>query len=463
MQKVKQGAVLVIGGGPAGCSAAWEIVKAGYEVTLVEQREQLGGMASSENFNGNNYEFGTHVFHTDQPELLARVKELMGVDLLEIDRGSNIHIKYEGRFFVYPLQGLDLLLNLPPKQAVTAVLSFLKAFLYYDVYQRRKPSNTEEYLIQKFGRFLYGNFFRDYSQKVWGMPCSELDASFGAQRIPRSDIFSSMKKLLDRFGLYKWLDHPLSESVIGKIYYNEHGIGNLYEAIGASVEGSGGSVFRKTTLDRLVVEGNRVRAVILDREGEEIEFQPDYVVLTIPIPVLVDCLERDIPYDVILAGRELMYRSVSLTGLLVARKQVRPSFFTYFPKLTFNRLSEPTNHGLRVSPDGHSLLIAETVCDYGDEAFRGEKSFCDRIVDEIEREGLLKKTEVVEIHPYRWRYAYPIYKIGFQKTFGIFSSYLKTLKNVHSIGRHGTFSYINMHVAMKMGIESVNKVQRYFA
>ncbi|MCE5248804.1 FAD-dependent oxidoreductase [bacterium] len=456
------GNVAVIGGGPCGCSAAWELARAGYGVTLVEERECPGGMASYLKYGDNIYEFGTHVFHTDRQDLLARIKDLMGAELLEFERGSKIHIKFRGRYFVYPLQGANLLANLSPFLTLKAILSFLGSFIRYDCLRLGAPRNTEDYLIQKFGRVLYEIFFRDYSHKTWGVPCSELDASFGAQRIPRSDIFSLVKSVLSSLGLSRLVDsHPLSESVIGKIYYAESGICRIFEKMAGETESLGGTMLTGASLEKIVVENNRVRSVILRQGEDKRELDTDFVVTTIPLPVLVRCLPDDTPREVLAAGENLRYRSIALTGMLVSKPQVRPGYFTYYQNLTFNRLSEPKNHGLRVAPDNHSLIIAETVCDYDDQAYRGDAEFRRAVTDDLVGEDLVKKHEIAESHHYAWRYAYPIYLTGYRKHLDVILSYLDTIPNIHTTGRNGTFNYVNMHVAMQMGLNSVEPVRSY--
>jgi protoporphyrinogen oxidase len=214
-------------------------------------------------------------------------------------------------------------------------------------------------------------------------------------------------------------------------------------------------------LKKIIVENGRVRAAIVKRDTDEIEIECDFYISTIPLPVLAECFSESAPADVLEAGRNLHYRAISLIGMLVAKCQVRPAYFTYFPKLSFNRLSEPINHGLKVKQEGHTLLIAETVCAHGDSAWKGEKAFCQAVVDDIVSESLLRKEDIAEIHPYAWRYAYPIYTIGFRRNVDKVLSFLQSLHNIHSTGRHGEFNYVNMHVAMQMGIASLDKVKAY--
>ncbi len=452
--------VLVIGGGPCGCSAAWKIAAAGYDVTLVEQREKLGGLASHEKFKGNVAEFGSHVFHTDQSDLLAEVRRIMGAELLEFERQGHIHIKFRGHYFAYPLKGTDLIRNLPLSLSVKAALSFFKSLIWYDLLAKRPMANTEEYLVRKFGEVLYEVFFRDYSRKFWGLPCSELEPSFGQQRIPRSDIFDSAKKVLGTLGLSKVVDsHPLSETVIGKVFYTEKGIGRVFEKIAAEIIRLKGTILTGTGLTRVLVENRKVVAAVLENGSETIEIRPDYVVSTIPLPVLTQCLGSDAPPEVLQAGEKLTYRSIALVSLLVAKQQIRPAYFTYYRNYAFNRLSEPKNHGLKISPEHYTLAITETACNYGDQVYMGDEAFRGAVVDDMIREGLVTRKEIVDSHHYVWRYAYPVYKLGYLDHLQVIKDYIASLGNISCTGRNGDFCYVNTHVAMHMGMASLEHVR----
>ncbi len=425
------------------------------------KRTRLGGIAGHKSFGDNIYEYGTHVFHTDKPWLFDRVKGLLGPGLLEHERDGKIEIKFRGQYFAYPLKGLNLFANLPASLAMKAGMSFAKSVLLHDCILRSKPRNAEEYLIQKFGRTLYEVFFKDYSHKVWGVTCAELDEAFGSQRIPRSDVFSVVKTVLKELGLSKLVDsHPLSETVIGKVYYTGRGVGEIFAAIGDVIGHAGSEVLLNTEVKQMRVEGGQIRAVKLECNGEVLEREPDYVVSTIPLPILVECMARDAPLEVLNAGQSLRYRAIALVGLLIDKPQVRSAYFTYYQNYRFNRLSEPKNHGLRVTPEHQTSVIAETVCEYGDQAYQGEESFCRTVVEDMVTEGLFKRGEVAEVHPYSWRFAYPLYLTGFQRHVETIHSYVEGLANICSTGRNGDFNYVNMHHAMEMGFESIRDVDR---
>lgn len=457
---MRNSTILVIGGGPCGCSAAWEASRLGLKTILVEERPVLGGLAAGNRLGGNIYEYGTHVFHTHLPGLLAKIKRLMGPELLEIDRGSNLHIKFSGRYFVYPLQGIDLIRNLPAGLGIRAGLSFCKAVLLHDILKRGgAPQNTEEYLIRSFGNVLYNSFFKNYSEKVWGLPLSQMDPVFGQQRIPRSDILSVLKKLLDSLGLSRvFRAHELSESVIGNIYYTKTGVGRIFERMAEELKNAGGQVLTSHRLKQLVVEDGVIKAAVFNTMDGETTIEASRFIVTIPLPVLAQTFCGDVPLQAVDGGLKLRYRSLSVVGLLVNKPQVRTSFLTYFKDAHFNRLSEPSNHGLVTSPEGHSLLLAETICAPDSNAYNGNEDHIRAVIDDLVSEDLLKPEQIVDTRHFAWRHAYPLYDLGFQRNLENFRSYLNSLSNLISTGRQGNFSYVNMHLAMDMGFKAAQAV-----
>ncbi len=165
--------IVVIGGGPCGVSAALAASRVGFDVVLLEAREEVGGMAGHETYGSNIYDFGTHVFHTDRPHVMELATEFGGDDLHEYPRSGNLHIKFGQKYFSYPLRGLDLLANLPLSTLMKAGTSFLYSLAFRDLLGP-SPRDTEEYLIAKFGRVLYRLFFEEYSRKAWAFPALSL-------------------------------------------------------------------------------------------------------------------------------------------------------------------------------------------------------------------------------------------------------------------------------------------------
>ncbi len=253
-------------------------------------------------------------------------------------------------------------------------------------------------------------------------------------------------------------DHPLSEGVVGDVFYTPVGVGLLYERMAREVASRGGTVLRGTRVVRVCGSSQGVDRLICETEGSEVEIDGDAFISTMPLPLLAEAMQADFSCEAVEAARNLSYRAIGVAGFLINRPQVRSAYLTYYPKKVFNRLSEPKNHGLCVCPVDHTVLLAERVCGAGDAAFKGDDSFMDAVVEDLVDEGLVDEEEIVERHHLAWEYAYPVYRLGYLEAVKGFSRLADALGNLTLAGRHGEFKYVNMHVAMDMGLTAAHRI-----
>lgn len=451
--------VIVLGAGAAGLAAAWELVELGItQVTILERMPRLGGMISFVEKNGNKYEYGTHVFHTNNEPLRKRVKALMGDHLIEFDRLSKLHIKFRDNYFRYPLNGMDILFNLPLLLSLHCILSFIYSNLVW-ILKGKDPANAAEVLQKRFGYKLYDIFFKDYTHKFWGMPCEALDKVFALERIPRSDIIKVIHDLFEKLGVENLnFGHPLTERAIGKLYYSKKGIHDLADTIAHYVKQKGGSIHLNSAIHRIGLDQKQWVVEYSFRNVPQ-TMTADYIISTIPIRSLIPLLSPPPPPKVIGAASRLKFLPLTVCGLLIRRKPVRDAYCTYFRELVFNRLSEPTNHGLQTIPEGRSILLAEmtdfTLQERGlhtDEAIREE------VIRDLINENLIQQNEVEDTCVFRYPEAYPIYHIGFQDDLHLIDEYLSSLVSIFSTGRQGKFYYVNTHVTMQMAIKCARQI-----
>lgn len=450
----------VLGAGAAGLAASWELVDRGLtQVLLLERAPVVGGLLSSFEKNGNRFEFGTHVFHTNISSLRDRVKALMGDRLFEFDRLSKLHIKFRDQYFRYPLNGLDIIFSLPLYLSFHCALSMLYSNLAGKVL-RKEPANAAEVLQQRLGYKLYDIFFKDYTHKFWGIPCEELDKVFALERIPRSDIFKIVHDIFEKLGLSNLnIGHPLAERAIGKLYYATGGIHELADCMASRVKEKGGKIETGVRLNRIVIKNNRATAIEYSRNGYSRSVDIGYIISTIPIRYLIPLLTPPPGSEVLDAAARLRFLPLTVCGLLVRRKPVRDAICTYFRELVFNRLSEPTNHGLQTTPEGRSILLAE-MTDYSLNEYHlhSGEDILNAVVRDLIKEDLIREDEVEDSCVFRYEEAYPIYHVGFQKDIAIVKNHLSSLGNVFTTGRQGNFSYVNTHITMQMGIDCARQI-----
>jgi protoporphyrinogen oxidase len=453
---------VILGAGAAGLAAAWELIDRGAKnVTILERAPLVGGLLSYYEKNNNKYEYGSHVFHTDNEELRARIKHLMGTDLLEFDRGCKLHIKFCNKYFRYPLNGIDIITNLPLYISISCVLSMVYSFFKWKL-AGREPSNSTEVLSKHFGHKLYKIFFEDYTHKFWGMPCEKLDRLFALERIPRSDVFKLIHDIFEKLGLGQmFTGHNLTERAIGKLYYCENGIHEIPNKIAALVQERGGKIITNIQLKQILIKDGKAVRIEYSENGSTEVLDVEKIVSTIPIRYLIPLFSPSPNSDILQSASRLKYLPLTVCGLLVKRNPVREAILTYYRDAVYNRLSEPTYHGLQTSPENRSILLAE-MTDYTlqEQNLTSNEDIVRKVIEDLVKENLITQEEVEDSCVFRYKEAYPIYHIGFQKDLARIREYLDHLGNVHSTGRQGAFCYVNTHATMQMAISSVREMER---
>jgi len=450
---------IVLGAGAAGLAAAWELAEKKKNVRVLERNAIVGGMISYVEKNGNKYEYGSHVFHTDNEELRVRVLELMKDRFFSFDRGGKISICFRGKYYRYPLNGIDILVNFPLGLSAECVWDFVVSFLSNKLFYK-EPRNSAEVLRSHFGKKLYEVFFKDYTHKFWGRPCEELDKLFALERIPRSDVVKVVKDVCDALGIGgKFAEHNLTERAIGKLYYSKNGIHDLADRMANKIRENNGVIDTDVTLARINIEGGRAATIEYTKGGERLSAGVENIVSTIPLRYLIPLFNPLPPREVLDCAERLQHLPFTVCGLLVNKPSVRDAVCTYYRDCVFNRLSEPTAHGLTTIPENKTILLAEmTDFTLREDGLNTDADILKRVVDDIISLGLIKREEVEDSCVFRYREAYPIYHIGFQDDLKVIFDYLKSLQNVFTTGRQGLFRYVNTHATMQLAIEEVGSI-----
>ena len=241
--------VVVIGAGPAGLTAARELTKVGREPVVVEKGAIVGGLACTASYKGYRFDMGGHRFFTKVDEVKKMWQEGLGSEFLRRPRLSRIF--YRGRFFYYPLKPLNALLGLGLWSAVLVVLSYVR----WQLFPHRREDTFEQWVTNRFGKRLFSIFFKTYTEKVWGIPCSELRAEWAAQRIKDLSLKTVLMTMLVK------PKHTI-KTLIEEFDYPRLGPGMMWEAVAAEVESGGGSVRMERDVVRIERTGRRIDAVV---------------------------------------------------------------------------------------------------------------------------------------------------------------------------------------------------------
>ncbi|WP_461535881.1 FAD-dependent oxidoreductase [Spongorhabdus nitratireducens] len=439
-QAAEQKHVAVLGGGPAGLMAAWELVEAGYRVTILDRDSKVGGMCATLKFAGKHgdyrFDYGGHRFITKNPELLKFVDELMAEDLLYAERKSVI--RFKGRIYQYPLAIGDLLKNAPFSLLFGAAVD-LVMLPFKKRPQNRRDSSFAEWIESRFGKTLYRNFFEGYTGKLWGISPAKLSADWASQRISLLDLKDVARRLLPQKK-----DTP--RTYARKYRYPKLGFGHLYTRLGEELEKKGVDIRLNSNVVDMQTTENRISSIgFSENDGEVQQLDADYVISTIPLSDMCRMTDFD-------SGLE--FRSLRFFNMPMETENISDNTWQYLsdPEILGTRLQEPRRRSPYMAPEGRTSVMVEIPCDKGDEVWsmHGDQ-LRERVLDDLETLGVDRKLSTGEYFTAFTEHAYPLMDIDYQDKREKAITHLCKFDNLVMSGRQGSFRYIFTDTAMEMG------------
>jgi protoporphyrinogen oxidase len=442
--------VAVLGGGLAGLACAYELAKAGAEVTVLEREDHLGGMASSFTDSGDGetftYDFGPHRFHTTDAGLIAHVKEILAGNHLQAERLSRIVLF--NRFFDYPLQAGNVLRNLPPLVLMRSFLDyFWVRFTERVGLSHHSDENFEGWVTKRFGRTLYQLFFGVYTGKTWKMRPDQISGDWASQRISQLDLMDAVRKTL-----FRPKEAPRS-LVTEFIYPRDGGIGEIARGYARELEAMGATMITGAPITRAHREGDRITSVDYGGPAPG-TVDADEFVSTIPITVLARAVRPAAPKEVTDGISHLQYSSIIFVYLKLSKPSVSPDSWVYLPErnLTIHRISEFKNFSPNCAPSDKTMVCAEITCRVGDEHWRSsDEELAAIAVADLQQTGLIEPHEVLGSFVKKIPHAYPIYDLQYKQHLAPVLEFIHTFRNVKTGGRQGLFRYNNMDQSIEMG------------
>ena len=434
--------IAILGAGPAGLSAAYELTKRGVRPLVFEKTDQVGGIARTESYKGYLFDIGGHRFFTKIERINRLWQEMLGESLLNVPRMSRIY--YQGRFYTYPIAVRNALSNL----GVTESLLILTSYVAAQIRPCPEENTFEQWVSNRFGRRLYEKFFQTYTEKVWGIPCTSIRADWAAQRIKGLSLMAALANAL--------LGNQKAKSLINEFLYPARGPGMMWQRFQEEVEAGGGQIVLNSEAFGLRRNDRSIAAVTLIEKGEKREIPVGHVISSIPITKLVTMIEPEVPDEVIRAAAKLAYRGLILVGLIVDKKDLFPDQWIYVhnPDVRVGRIQNFKNWSAEMVPDPWKTSIGlEYFCTEGDEIWKmpdGELiEFGSRELSEL---GLAELDDVVDGFVVRQPAAYPVYGPEYAKHLKVIRDFLEPFHNLQTIGRNGMHRYNNMDHSMYTGI-----------
>ncbi len=437
--------VLVMGGGLAGLSAAHFLSQAGIGALVVEQDPEVGGLAKTLTHGPHRFDLGGHRFTSRENWLEELVLELLGHEISRVVRKSQILLR--GRFIQYPLQPLNALLGLGATRTLKVALELGLGRLRKQV---QSPASLEDWVVARFGRSLFEIYFRQYSQKVWGVPCEEISAEWVAQRIQGLSLEVALRNAFSRGRV-----RP-PRTLEREFLYPSEGIGRIAQRLKEEINIKN-KVMCGVQVRRILHQGAKIKRVKALRGSKALSLEARAFISTIPITDLVWMLEPKPPADVLRAAARLRFRDLVVVCVMLDMERATEQSWIYIPEqhIPFGRIHEPVNWSPSMAPPGKTHLVAEWFCFEGDEVWRASDEQLGRLtVLHLERLGFIKEQYVTGFAVVRVPKAYPLFQIGYEAHAGKLLDYLKRFQNLFLAGRSGLFRYYNMDHAMASGREA---------
>ncbi|MBO5552509.1 MAG: NAD(P)/FAD-dependent oxidoreductase [Lachnospiraceae bacterium] len=490
--------VTVIGAGPAGLTAAYELLKkGGYDVVVFEESDDIGGISRTVNYKGNRMDMGGHRFFSKVPEvnkwwemMLPRQGERAKDDII-LDREVSVskggpdpekadrvmlmrhrvsRILFMDRFFDYPISMKpETFRNLGLINTLKVGFSYLGAAVH-----KLPETDLENFYVNRFGRKLYSMFFEYYTENLWGRHPSEIDASWGAQRVKGLSISAVIRDIFSRMTHKK--DRKVETSLIEEFSYPKYGPGQMWEITASEIERMGGRLIKKACVKRLHLnpDTGRIDEIIYEKDGREITERCDIVISSMPLKDLTAGI-NGVPEDIAQIASGLPYRDYMTVGVLVRKLKLKnttqmktvgdivPDCWIYVQdrRVKLGRIQIYNNWSPYLVNDLENTVWTglEYFVQENDEYWNmDDKAFSDLAVDEMVKIGIINSREdVLDSHVERVKKAYPAYFDTYDKIDRLVE-YLNTIPNLYCVGRNGQHRYNNIDHSMCTSFEAVKNI-----
>ncbi len=492
--------VIIIGAGPAGLTAGYELLKrsSDYKVIILEESDEIGGISRTVRYNGNRMDIGGHRFFSKDERVmkwwgqvmpvqgapsyddkkLSREKPLVpnGPDPEKEDRVMLIRhrvsrIYYLKKFFDYPVSmKMQTIKNMGFVRTVKAGLSYLFSAIF-----KRKEDCLENFYINRFGKVLYSMFFEGYTEKLWGRHPREISADWGAQRVKGLSILAVIKDMLSKLIPNK--NRVVETSLIEEYIYPKYGPGQLWEAVADDIKSMGGEFIMEASVDKINSSNNIITGVTYKKNGENIKLAGDIVISSMPLKDLTIGLGNIVPENIMAIANGLPYRDYVTVGILTNKLNLKneteiktlnnivPDCWIYVQdtgvKLGRIQIYNNWSPYMVKDPDNTVWIGLEYFCNEGDDFWNMTDEQCMSFAaKELVKMGILSsEKDVMDTNRIRVKKAYPAYFDTYSEIDSLVD-YINTFANLYCVGRNGQHRYNNMDHSMATAFETVDNILR---
>ncbi|MEO5361225.1 MAG: FAD-dependent oxidoreductase [Nitrospirota bacterium] len=446
--------VVIVGGGPAGITSAYKLSENGIHTILLEKDPEIGGLSKTVYHNGCYIDPGGHRFFTDNQEVKQLWRTLLAADMLQVQRNSSIYFK--GNFLDYPLNAYNALASLGTGDILTTITS------YFD--SRMFPTNPvitfEHHMSNMFGKKLYETFFKEYTEKVMGLPCSEISADWAIDRI---QDFSLGAVLKHASGIKK-NNNSKTRTQVEAFYYPIHGPGTLWAKMAEQIKNRKSHIINTAEVVKIHLDNKGIDFLEVNIEGKQTEIKGRQLISTMPLRELIMRLQPLPEKEVISAAYNLKYRDFLTVALIIRKKVVFSQQWIYVNEKAVKvcRIQNYKNWSVAMVDDQDKTCIGmEYFCFKNDVIWSlPDNELIKLAVTEITFLFNINPADIEDSTVIRMPNAYPIYDLKYKDNVVIIMNYLSNLRNLHTIGRNGLHKYVNMDYAMDMALMLCDKIMK---
>ncbi len=444
--------VLIIGAGPAGLSCAYRLSKENpdIKVEIYEASPFVGGMSRSFDLWGQRVDLGPHRFFSKEKNINAFFKDLVKDDYTLVERMTRIY--YNNRFFDYPLKIFNVLTNL----SLPTIISILFHYVLQRIAPIKNPSTFEEWVTNRFGKKLFNIFFKNYTEKLWGIPCSEIDADWAAQRIKTLSLVGAV---INAFIGNRGNKH---KTLVDQFAYPKNGTGELYERAADFVTNAGNLLHKETPVKKLIIDDTTKTVLGLElMNGEKV--YGDYIVSSMPMTTLVKGLSPT-PKAVQDACAELYFRNTTLVYLEVDSDQLFKDNWIYVhsPEVKHGRITNFRNWCPSMNRDKKTSILCLEYWSFNEDEMWSftDEQYSEMAIRELRQIELVPDdVAILNTHVHKIAKCYPVYETGYSKNLDVIVDHIKQFNNLLLIGRYGAFKYNNQDHSILMGLLAADLIQ----
>lgn len=455
MSENKKKKVIIIGAGPAGLTAAYQLCDAGVESVVLEKDNVVGGISRTVNYKGYLFDIGGHRFFTKIKAVDDMWRNVLG-DKKFLKRSRLSRIYYNKKYFHYPLKATNALLGMGVWNCLMMVASYAKA----QMFPIRNEQSFEDWICNRFGRRLFRTFFKTYTEKVWGIPCNEISADWAAQRIKGLSLLSTIKNALlagqpgDKSEIIKTL--------IDSFDYPEKGPGQMWETVAGIIQEKGSCLKMNSDVERIIWQNNKVAALEINKNGaRELIHGTDFI-SSMPMQELVQKMDPPPPSEVQDAAAKLGYRDFLTVSLVVNAADVFRDNWIYIhdSEVKVGRIQNFKNWSPEMVPDpGKTCLGLEYFCFEGDGLWTmADEDLIELGKKELGTLGLVDPGDVEDGAVVRMPKAYPVYDAAYVEAVDTIREFLSGLGNIYLVGRNGMHKYNNQDHSMLTAMLTVKNI-----